>query len=98
MRRPVLLVLVAIVLGVGGLYLLRTAVVDAGGFTLGSSAAQNHLAQLVQDWRFPPAGALLLIVLLISSELYGRDRPGGCRHSAGTEARRIGRSERRLPW
>jgi hypothetical protein len=65
MRRPVLLVLVAIVLGLGGLYLLRAAVVDAGGFSLGTSAAQNHLAQLVQDWRFPASGALLLIVLLI---------------------------------
>jgi hypothetical protein len=77
MRRPVLLVLVAILLGLGGLYLLRAAVVDAGGSSLGSSAAQNHLAQLVQNWRFPASGALLLIVLLISCHLLDGLRIGG---------------------
>jgi drug/metabolite transporter (DMT)-like permease len=73
MRRPVLLVLVAIALGLGGLYLLRAALVDAGGFTLGSSAALDHLAQLALDWRFLASGALLLVVLLISFELYGSE-------------------------
>ena len=73
MRRPVLLVLVAIALGLGGLYLLRAALVDAGGFTLGSSAALEHLAELVQDWRFVVGAALLVVVLLISFELYGSE-------------------------
>ena len=53
----------------GGLYLLRAAVVERGRLLPWSSAAQNHLAQLVQDWRFPASGALLLIVPLISCHL-----------------------------
>jgi uncharacterized membrane protein len=73
MRRPVLLVLLAIALGLGGLYLLRAALVDAGGFTIGSSAALGHLAQLAQDWRFLASAALLSVVLLISFELYGSE-------------------------
>jgi drug/metabolite transporter (DMT)-like permease len=71
MRRPFLLVMLAIALGLGGLYLVRAALVDAGGFTLGSSAAVGRLPALVTDWRFLAGGALLLVVLLISLELYG---------------------------
>jgi drug/metabolite transporter (DMT)-like permease len=63
--------MLAIALGLGGLYLVRAALVDAGGFTLGSSAAVGRLPALVTDWRFLAGGALLLVVLLISLELYG---------------------------
>ncbi|MFL5841095.1 MAG: hypothetical protein ACJ77Z_11670 [Thermoleophilaceae bacterium] len=69
--RAFLLVMVAIGLGLGGLYLVRGALLDAGGFTLGSSTALDHLARLVADWRFLAGGTLILAVLLISLELYG---------------------------
>jgi drug/metabolite transporter (DMT)-like permease len=73
MRRPFLLVLVAIALGLAGLYLLRAALVDVGGFRLGSSAAWSHLPRLALDWRFLAGGTLLGVVLLISLELYGSE-------------------------
>jgi drug/metabolite transporter (DMT)-like permease len=73
MRRPFLLVMVAIAIGLGGLYLVRAALVDVGGFTLGSSDAPGHLVRLAVDWRFLTGGALLVVVLLISLELYGSE-------------------------
>jgi uncharacterized membrane protein len=73
MGRAFVLVMVAIGLGLGGLYLVRGALVAAGGFTLGSSTALEHLVRLVADWRFLAGGSLVLGVLLISLELYGSD-------------------------
>jgi drug/metabolite transporter (DMT)-like permease len=70
-RRAFLLVLTAIVLGLAGLYLVRAALVDVGGFTLGSAGEFRHLAELVQQWQFWAGGVLLLSILLISLELYG---------------------------
>jgi drug/metabolite transporter (DMT)-like permease len=72
-RRALLLVLTAIVLGLAGLYLVRAALVDAGGFRLGSASAVSHLTELVQDWRFWAGGVLILSILLISLELYGSE-------------------------
>jgi drug/metabolite transporter (DMT)-like permease len=72
-RRPLLLVLTAIVLGLAGLYLVRAALVDAGGFRLDSPGALGQLAELVQDWRFWAGGALILAILVISLELYGSE-------------------------
>lgn len=72
-RRPLLLVLTAIVLGLAGLYLVRAALVDAGGFRLGGSGALGHLADVAQDWRFWAGGLLILAILLISLELYGSE-------------------------
>ena len=69
-RRPLLLVLAAIALGLGGLYLVRAALVDVGGLTLGSATAVPRLAELALDWRFWAGGALILAILLISLELY----------------------------
>jgi uncharacterized membrane protein len=69
-RRAFLLVLTAIVLGLAGLYLVRAALVDVGGFTLGSSASVHHLPELALDWRFWAGGALIFTILLISLELY----------------------------
>jgi drug/metabolite transporter (DMT)-like permease len=69
-RRPFLLVLAAIALGLAGLYLVRAALVDVGGFTLGSGTAVPRLAELALDWRFWAGGALILAILLISLELY----------------------------
>jgi uncharacterized membrane protein len=71
MRRALLLVLAAIGLGLAGLYLVRAALVDVGGFTLGSASALSHLVELGGNWRFWAGGGLLAIVLLISLELYG---------------------------
>jgi uncharacterized membrane protein len=73
MRRAFLLVLTAISCGLGGLYLVRAALVDAGGFTLGSASALRHLAELAHDWRFWAGAALIALVLLISLELYGSE-------------------------
>jgi drug/metabolite transporter (DMT)-like permease len=73
MPRAFLLVMAAIGFGLAGLYLVRMALVDVGGFTLGSSNALHNLAALVADWRFLAGGMLLLAVLLISLELYGSD-------------------------
>jgi drug/metabolite transporter (DMT)-like permease len=72
-RRAFLLVLTAIVLGLAGLYLVRAALVDVGGFTLGSASALPHLADLALEWRFWAGGALIFIILLISLELYGSE-------------------------
>jgi uncharacterized membrane protein len=69
-RRAFVLVLTAIMLGLGGLYLVRAALVDVGGFTLGSASAVHHLAELALDWRFWAGGALIFCILLISLELY----------------------------
>ena len=71
MTRALLLVLAAISCGLGGLYLVRAALVDVGGFTLGSSDSLRHLAELPRDWRFWAGGVLIALVLLISLELYG---------------------------
>ncbi len=62
--------LTAIVLGLAGLYLVRAALVDVGGFTLGSPTAVRHLAELGLDWHFWAGGVLILVILLISLELY----------------------------
>ena len=72
-RRAFLLVLAAIVLGLAGLYLVRAALVDVGGVTLGSASAIPHLADLALEWRFWAGGALIAIILLISLELYGSE-------------------------
>jgi len=72
-KRVFLLVLTAIVLGLAGLYLVRAALVDVGGFTLGSASALPHLAELTLDWRFWAGGALLFTIMLISLELYGSE-------------------------
>jgi drug/metabolite transporter (DMT)-like permease len=71
--RAFLLVMVAIGLGLGGLYLVRVALLDEGGFTLGFSGVVHQLPLLVADWRFLAGSVLLVAVLLISLELYGSD-------------------------
>lgn len=73
MRRAFILVLTAIVLGLAGLYLVRAALVDIGGFTLGSADAPGQLAELALQWRFWAGGTLLAAVLAISLELYGSE-------------------------
>jgi uncharacterized membrane protein len=71
MTRALLLVLAAIGFGLGGLYLVRAALVNVGGFTLGRASSLRSLAELPRDWRFWASGVLIAIVLLISLELYG---------------------------
>ena len=55
----------------GRLYLVRAALVDVGGFKLGSASFIRHLAELPRDWRFWVEGAMIAVVMLISLELYG---------------------------
>jgi drug/metabolite transporter (DMT)-like permease len=71
MIRALLLVLAAIGCGLGGLYLVRAALVDVGGFTLGSPTAGRQLRRLITKRRFWAGGALILVVLLVSLDLYG---------------------------
>lgn len=71
MTRALLLVLAAIAFGLGGLYLVRAALVEVGGFRLGNAGSLRHLAELPADWRFWLGGVMIAIVLLISLELYG---------------------------
>lgn len=73
MRRAVTLVLVAIGCGLIGLYLVRAALLDVGGFRLGSTDALRHIPRLATDWRFLVGGLLIVMILLISLELYGHD-------------------------
>jgi drug/metabolite transporter (DMT)-like permease len=73
MRRAFVLVLLAIACGLAGLYLVRAALVDAGGFRLGSADALGQIPQLATDWRFLVGGALILVILVISLELYGSE-------------------------
>jgi uncharacterized membrane protein len=71
--RAFMLVMTAIVLGLTGLYLVRAALVDVGGFTLGTADALYNVPHLVMDWRFLLGGALMLLIMLISLELYGSE-------------------------
>lgn len=71
MTRALALVLASIVCGLAGTYLVRAALVEVGGFTLGDRAAGRRLRQLVGRRRFWAGGALLAVVLLISLDLYG---------------------------
>jgi uncharacterized membrane protein len=69
--RALLLVLASIGCGLGGTYLVRAALLDVGGFTLGSAAAARRLRRLASKRRFWAGGALLLVVLFVSLDLYG---------------------------
>lgn len=71
MTRALVLVLTSIACGLGGTYLVRAALVDVGGFRLGSATATRRLRQLASQRRFWAGGALLAIVLLVSLDLYG---------------------------
>ena len=73
MTRALVLMLVAIGSGLGGLYLVRAALLEVGGFTLGSTGYLSNLPKLTRDWRFWAGGALIAIVLLISLDLYGNE-------------------------
>jgi drug/metabolite transporter (DMT)-like permease len=65
--------LVAIGCGLGALYLVRAALVEVGGFTLGSPAAARQLRRLCTRPRFWAGGTLLLVVLIVSLDLYGSE-------------------------
>jgi drug/metabolite transporter (DMT)-like permease len=71
--RALCLVLVAMACGLGGLYLVRAALVDVGGFKLGSPTGVRQLRRLVAKQRFWAGGALILVVLLVSLDLYGSE-------------------------
>jgi drug/metabolite transporter (DMT)-like permease len=73
MIRALLLVLAAIACGLGSLYLVRAALADVGGFTLGGPTAARQLRRLVTKRRFWAGGALILVVLLVSLDLYGSE-------------------------
>ncbi len=73
MTRALLLVLVAIGCSLGGLYTIRAALVQVGGFTIGSPAAARQLRRLLGLWRFWTGGALIGVVLLVSLDLYGSE-------------------------
>jgi uncharacterized membrane protein len=71
LTRAFVLLMASIAFGLGGLYLVRAGLADTGGFTLGSTSAPHELLLLMEEWRFLAGGLLLLVVLLISVELWG---------------------------
>jgi drug/metabolite transporter (DMT)-like permease len=73
MTRALVLVLASIVCGLAGTYLLRAALVEVGGFRLGGPAAGRRLRRLASTRRFWAGGALILVVLLVSLDLYGSE-------------------------
>jgi drug/metabolite transporter (DMT)-like permease len=73
MVRALAFVLVAIGCGLGALYLVRAALVEVGGFTLGSPTAPRQLRCLCGRPRFWAGAALLLLMLLVSLDLYGSE-------------------------
>jgi drug/metabolite transporter (DMT)-like permease len=73
MTRALLLVLTAIALGLGGLYLVRSALVEVGGFSVLSGGPPRQLLRLMAHWRFWLGGLLVAGVLLISLDLYGSE-------------------------
>src|SRR4051794_21985005 len=73
MVRALLLVLVAIACGLAGLYLVRAALADVGGFTLGSPTAVRQLRRLCAKRGFWAGGAFIGFVLLVSLDLYGSE-------------------------
>jgi drug/metabolite transporter (DMT)-like permease len=71
MTRALVLVLASVVCGLAGTYLVRAALLEVGGFTLGGPAAGQRLRRLASKRRFWAGGALLAVVLLVSLDLYG---------------------------
>lgn len=73
MVHALLFVLVAVACGLAGLYLVRAALADVGGFTLGSPTAVRQLRRLCVKRRFWAGGAFIGVVLLVSLDLYGSE-------------------------
>ena len=73
MTRVLLLTLAAIACGLGGLYVVRAALVEVGGFTVDSRDAPRQLRRLLGEWRFWAGAALIGVVLLVSLDLYGSE-------------------------
>jgi uncharacterized membrane protein len=71
--RALVLVLTAIAFGLGGLYLVRAALVDVGGFTLGASDSLGQLRRLLRRGRFWAGAALVGALLVVSLDLYGNE-------------------------
>jgi len=71
MVRALLLMLMAIAFGLGALYLIRATLVEVGGFALGSPTAARQLRRICRKRRFWVGGALLLVPLTVSLDLYG---------------------------
>jgi uncharacterized membrane protein len=73
MARALLLALTAIGCGLGGSYLIRAALLDVGGFMIGSATARRQFKRLLGEWRFWAGGALISAVLLVSLDLYSTE-------------------------
>jgi uncharacterized membrane protein len=73
MARALVLVLTAIGCGLAGSYIIRAALLDIGGFTIGSPTARRQFKRLLGEWRFWAGGALIGAVLLVSLDLYSSE-------------------------
>jgi uncharacterized membrane protein len=73
MLRTLLLMLAAIGCGLGATYLIRAALVDVGGFTVGSQTGVRQLRRLAGKGSFWAGGALILVLLVVSLDLYGSE-------------------------
>ena len=65
--------LAAISCGLGATYLIRAALVDVGGFTVGSQTAVRQFRRLAGKGSFWAGGALLFVLLFVSLDLYGSE-------------------------
>ena len=73
MMGPLLLVMTSVACGTGGLYLVRAALAEVGGFRLGVAGGTRQLRRLTREARFWAGGLLVSVVLLISLDLYGSE-------------------------
>jgi drug/metabolite transporter (DMT)-like permease len=73
MVRTLLLMLAAIGCGLGGTFLIRAALVDVGGFAVGSRTTGRQLRRLAGTSRFWAGGALIGAVLVLSLDLYSSE-------------------------
>jgi drug/metabolite transporter (DMT)-like permease len=71
MTRALLLVLTSIGCGLAGMYVVRAALMEVGGFAIGSRSAPHQFRRLLGEWRFWAGVSLIGVVLLVSLDLYG---------------------------
>jgi uncharacterized membrane protein len=73
MTRALLLVLAAIGCGLAGMYVVRSALAEIGGFTIGSPTAPRQLGRLLGEWRFWVGAGLIGVLLVVSLDLYSSE-------------------------
>jgi drug/metabolite transporter (DMT)-like permease len=73
MTRALLLMLTAIACGLAGMYVVRAALAEIGGFAIGSPTALRQLRRLLGEWRFWVGAGLIGVLLVVSLDLYSSE-------------------------